>query len=324
MIEINTFAFIIPYFGRFNNYFPLFLLSCSYNKGFDFLLFTDDKTPYDYPDNVKVHYCNFSDIQALIRNKIGEESCIERPYKLCDYRPMYGWIFTEYLSGYKAWGYCDSDVVFGDISRFVEENDFDDYDKIGVLGHCTLFRNTDDINKAFMKPLRGKYRYKEIISTDKNNSFDEELKDSINNIFLENNLKIKEDVGTANLYMKTSNFRLTKYDFINNCYVTEKNKQAVFIWDKGKLIRYEMHKSGLVVKEYCYLHMQSRPMKVNIMLEDGIDCFKIIPNSFDALEVYPITSENFSCIKKKHFNLHYFRLRFKNLLIKLQRTLNGD
>ena len=39
---------IIPYFGKFNNYFELWLKSCEYNTDFDWLIFTDDKTNYQY------------------------------------------------------------------------------------------------------------------------------------------------------------------------------------------------------------------------------------------------------------------------------------
>lgn len=65
--------------------------------------------------------------------------------------------------------------------------------------------------------------------------------------------------------------------------------------------------------------MQSRPMKVRIAPQTSI--YKIIPNSFDSLEVYPITNDNFSKIKIKHFNLHYFRLRSRNLWIKTKKRL---
>lgn len=43
----NRVAFIIPYFGKFNNYFPLFLKSCEANADLcDWLIYTDDKTEY--------------------------------------------------------------------------------------------------------------------------------------------------------------------------------------------------------------------------------------------------------------------------------------
>ena len=50
---------ILPYFGKFNNYFNLFLKSCEKNPDFSWLIFTDDKSKYNYPENVRVEYMKF-------------------------------------------------------------------------------------------------------------------------------------------------------------------------------------------------------------------------------------------------------------------------
>ena len=47
-------VFILPYFGKFNNYFPLFLKSCEKNPTYNWLIFTDCKEKYNYPENVDV------------------------------------------------------------------------------------------------------------------------------------------------------------------------------------------------------------------------------------------------------------------------------
>lgn len=44
---------IIPYYGKFPDFFQLFLNSCKWNKGFNWLIFTDNEDKYIYPDNVK-------------------------------------------------------------------------------------------------------------------------------------------------------------------------------------------------------------------------------------------------------------------------------
>ena len=119
MNDLKLIGFIIPYFGRFNNYFQLFLNSCKYNTDCDWIIFTDDKRNFNYPDNVSVYYCSFDRIQNLFRSKFDFEIRIERPYKLCDFRPAYGYIFEEYLKGYKYWGYCDVDLIWGNIKHFI-------------------------------------------------------------------------------------------------------------------------------------------------------------------------------------------------------------
>lgn len=50
---------ILPYFGKFDSLFIFWLQSCAYNNTIDFLVITDDKTKYNYPQNVKVVYDTF-------------------------------------------------------------------------------------------------------------------------------------------------------------------------------------------------------------------------------------------------------------------------
>lgn len=63
--------------------------------------------------------------------------------------------------------------------------------------------------------------------------------------------------------------------------------------------------------------MQSRSMRVSDDLNYKL--YKIIPNSFDNLEVSKVTKANFESIKIKHFNMHYFKLRSHNLLLKIKK-----
>lgn len=91
-------CFIIPYFGKLPNYFPLFLKTCQYNTNFDWLVFTDDGTEYDYPQNVQRVEMTFSELKQKIQSKFDFPISLSTPYKLCDYKPAYGYIFEEYLA----------------------------------------------------------------------------------------------------------------------------------------------------------------------------------------------------------------------------------
>lgn len=314
-------AFIIPYFGHFNKYFPLYLKSCETNRDLcDWIIFTDDNTEYAYPENVKVHYTSFETMQNLIWSKLGKSCKCDKPYKLCDYRAAYGYLFDDYLGDYEYWGHCDSDLIWGRISHFLSDEILSSYDKIFDLGHCTIYRNTEKISRAFMFPLNGRKRYLEVYENEDNCSFDEEYDDSINNIFIEHGMKIYDDSFAANTYTKSSNFLLTKLNADKKTYSKEKRKNSVFVWDNGRLYRYVLVSGHLKRKEYMYIHFQSRPMKMDAeVLEKST--FKIIPNSFELLEEKIKDVDSFGRIKKKHFNLHYFRLRFKNLKIKMRRKM---
>ena len=66
-----------------------------------------------------------------------------------------------------------------------------------------------------------------------------------------------------------------------------------------------------------YIHLQKRKMTVDVNLNLDIP-FKIIPNRFEQLEVDLDNIQNkFSAVRKKYFNLQYFRIRLSNLKTKL-------
>ena len=94
-------CFIIPYFGKLPNYFPVFLKTCAFNKDYDWLIFSDDCSKYELPINVKIINLEFVDLKEKIKNKFKDfEIDLSYPYKLCDYKPAYGYIFEEYLKIY--------------------------------------------------------------------------------------------------------------------------------------------------------------------------------------------------------------------------------
>lgn len=317
-MQENKIVFIIPYFGKFRSYFQLFLNSCKYNENIAWLIFTDDYTKYDYPENVKVIYTTFEETKRLYQNKFDFKISLNKPYKLCDFKPAYGYIYEDYIKGYDFWGYCDTDVIFGQIRDFYTDNLLNKYDKLGFLGHCTLYRNNTNINRLFMSRINGKERYKEVFSSDKIFQFDEERKMSINTIFENSKYKYNFQEFHANIYIKSSSYRLTSYDLENNEYVVEKNKKAFFVFDNGKLERYIINKDGIEKKEYLYIHLQTRDMNIRT---DDFNYYKIIPNSFDKISKSDILNGNVKKIKIKHFNIHYIKLRSREIYLGIIRRI---
>ena len=106
-------AYIIPYFGRLRSDIELWLLSVKYNPTIDWILYTDDRTEYSYPPNVKVKYTTFEAIQCRIQSLFDFEVTLNTPYKLCDYKVAYGEAFADDLKDYDFWGYCDMDLMWG-------------------------------------------------------------------------------------------------------------------------------------------------------------------------------------------------------------------
>lgn len=250
-------AYIVPYFGKFPAHFKLFLLSCRCNPSVNWLIFTDDKTEYDYPDNVKVYYCSFDEIKERFQSNFDFDISLERPYKLCDFRPAYGEIFAQELEEYDFWGHCDLDQVWGDIRTFYTNEILSKNDKIGFNGHSVLYRNNEKINSIYKTEIEGNPSYTEIFSTDKGYAFDENMVDSI---FEKLEIPTFRKIVYANLAKYHKNFSLS--------WITPqdeyKNKNQVFVWEDGKLNRYYYHNGGVGTDEFMYLHYWCRPTTFKI------------------------------------------------------------
>jgi hypothetical protein len=49
------------------------------------------------------------------------------PYIMVEFKPALGHIFAEYLKGYSHWGYSDLDILFGDLPRFITQDELTDF-----------------------------------------------------------------------------------------------------------------------------------------------------------------------------------------------------
>jgi hypothetical protein len=46
---------------------------------------------------------------------------------MVEFKPALGHIFAEYLKGYSHWGYSDLDILFGDLPRFITQDELTDF-----------------------------------------------------------------------------------------------------------------------------------------------------------------------------------------------------
>ena len=91
------------------------------------------------------------------------------------------------------------------------------------------------------------------------------------------------------------------------------------MWNNGELQRYFVKNGIIEKKEYAYIHLQKRRMRTE---NTNYMRYKIIPNSFEDLEVKNIvTIQDYNKIRKYRPNFHYFRIRANNLKKKLDVSL---
>lgn len=309
-------CFIIPYFGKLPIYFQLFLNSCKLNPEYKWLLFTDDKTEYSYPENVKKISCTFSDFRNKIQNKIKFKINLEHPYKLCDYKPCYGYVFKEYFEDFMYWGYCDIDTLMGCLNNFLPQIINQNYDKIFCLGHMTLIKNTIECNQLFMKSVNGYSYYYEAFSSPNIMYFDEEFKGThnINHIFKYYNKKIFTKDLSLNFSIFYNQFHrvILQWDH-SPLYKIEEKSDTLCMWDNGHIFRYQVCEKKLIKEEFPYVHLQSRKMSLKLEKKLGMNLIKIVPNSFRNSEIDVISTPNdFYLIKRKYFCIHTFELKYKS------------
>ena len=86
------------------------------------MIVTDNKEPVpDKPDNVIIKYKTLEEVETTAAEKLGFPVKIATSYKLCDFKPAYGFLFPEILKEFKFWGHGDIDVIYGNIRKFISK-----------------------------------------------------------------------------------------------------------------------------------------------------------------------------------------------------------
>lgn len=306
-------AFILPYFGKFDSLFPLWLESCRYNADIDWLLFTDDRRDFHYPVNVKVHYMEFSELQERVQSLYDFPIALASPYRLCNFKPAYGEIFENYLGGYDAWGFCDNDMLYGDMLRNMPI-DFEQSKiplfKIGKYGHASFLTNTQESRHLY----RYADAYKIALGVARPLFFDEGTFQLI-----------LEKHGYKELPLHIADFmpRLKQHEVLEEPGREWMNNAHCFVWNKGILLRYFVNKQGRVDKEeYAYIHFLKRPMIVDL----DIDLSKplvIIPNRIMNMPLEQITPDFLKRVSRKGIFWQYWKnsLKPKNLIERFKNRL---
>lgn len=316
---MNTCCFVICYFGKLPSNLDLVLHTCAANPEYNWLLFTDDHTGYAYPTNFQVEYMTFSAMCDYIQNKFDFNIQLNNPRKLCDYKPAYGYLFSDYLVDYPFWGYCDLDQFFGALHDFIPLSFLDQYDKVFSLGHMTIFRNCNKMNNLFMTEYINTNavitNYKQVYQQSKGLCFDEWPINQVNINVLAEQEKIKIYCGypMIDVLPRRSYFIGSAFDVVTHQWLVQNNKYFVVYWKQGKIAIINQFKRDILWQEVCYVHIQKRNLKYVSGNETQLNQFLITPN-----KIIPMCGDDESTIIKfmifeqKMYSLfHIDEIRFK-------------
>ncbi|MCM1454287.1 MAG: hypothetical protein NC193_07130 [bacterium] len=168
-LSTERIAMLIPYFGKWPEWMPLYLYTCSRNPQIDFHYFTDCGEPEVTYPNTFFHSTSFDEYLVLVEQVVG----VRLPKiasKLCDVKPFYGLMHSDLLAEgkYTWWGFGDIDVAYGDLTPLTRLTSRKQLELITthikcVSGHFTLIRTDSSLNRI-MFPLESSL--KEIIEAE--------------------------------------------------------------------------------------------------------------------------------------------------------------
>lgn len=285
---------VTVYFGKLPVYFPLWVCSVKYNSSIDFIVYTDDDFDGSLPPNLQIKRLTLSGLKQRATAKLGLNVCLDRPYKCCDFKPVYGLIFEDDLKEYDYWGHCDIDLIFGDLKSFFLKNRLEKYDRFLTLGHLSLYRNTKEVNMRYEEG--GAFvDYETVFCSNNSYAFDEFT--GMTSIYMANHYSMFDKRIFLDISPTYHRFTIsTRYSLD----IKPKNyKYQTFFWENGKVFHIYLKGKKVFLKEYIYIHFQKRgPLKVNFdvvgdkaffITNNGFYEKKRLPNAKDimSLNEYP-------------------------------------
>ena len=252
---------VLPYFGEFKTYFPLFLRSCRENPAYNWLIITDQELPSaSLSDNIRVIHKTFTEFRQLIQSKFDFTISLDTPYKLCDFKPAYGYILDDLLSEFEYWGHCDCDLLFGRMAPILEPIFSVGFDKIFAAGHLTIYKNTLENNRRFMMPCRdGVVMYRIAFHHPEVFAFDEMFwARNVHTLFLEQGAHVFSTDLSFNVSVDSWEVRRKWFDQDDLRWKNSKTATSMLTWDNGSILSLDANDGRQ--REWLYLHLQGREM----------------------------------------------------------------
>lgn len=265
---------IIAQFGRLTSNFDLWLKSCEYNPEINFLVWSDISRE-NLPENVTWINKSFDEFKLLAREKLKLDIYLETPYDCCEFKTVYGIIFEDYLKDFEYWGYCDMDMIFGDLEYFFQKYDYRKYDKFLSKGHLTIYRNTEENNNRYMISGTPGKDYLSALTQEGITHFDE---DEINTIYKINGFPFFGEEIFADICRDYNRMRLNG---LHTDY-----KLQTFFWQNGKIFRaFYFHNAVgtnriINLEEFVYIHFSKRKMEAPQFDVKNTNAYYICPHGF--------------------------------------------
>lgn len=319
-----------------------FLQSCKDNPTIDFYVITDNdcgKYIRDKSSNIHFYETTFEEVKVRFQKLFSFKIALTRPYKLCDFRPVYGMVFHDVVQKYDFWGYCDCDLIFGNIRRFLTDDILNSNDYILGLGHFHIQRSSDVKFDKVLNSARTRdgYDYEYVFSHEKNFVLDElpygvpfaylslypeRFYSGFHPSFRDYDSLSNQFVEFVDMYNFAEEY---EKDYLNSMYFKfQKNipvwrrtlsgrikRNVIYVYTGGTLERLFINEKDSVENtEILYAHFFRRPLLVKTGVDDK---FIIVPNKIIEYK------NNITSSMLKHYNSRfvYFVLQTKKFTKKI-------
>ncbi|WP_417861547.1 DUF6625 family protein [Winogradskyella sediminis] len=311
---MKSIVLIVPYIGKWPLWFDAHLVSIAKNPSINWLFITDCAIPDVYPENVRFVPSTLESLNNKINDVLGVKVPLS-PRKLCDVRPAYGEIFQEYISDYDFWGFCDVDIIWGNIRGYVSDDILSNYDiissrKEAVAGHFTILKNNPEINSIYLSIPE----FKELLSLNKL-------------------MRIDEEAFTFHLKneKKHAKFKIWWEDYLmnhNNGKAHQEYCLDKWLWKEGKILEV---KNEEPINEVMYLHFINWKRTMKYSEVSYLDNPKQFYISYNGMHYITHTTFSKAFNEIKNFFDGYYRResrrikkrKFDKLLKRIRRKLKA-
>ena len=265
---------ISVYLGPLPRTFDFFLRTCAENPEVHFLLACDAAPAAGTPENVQFLPMTAPAFSELASHRLGLDLHLSHPRKLCDYKPLYGLLFAEYLEAAEFWGFCDLDVLWGDLSSWLSGAVLDEYDLITadarrVSGPFTILRNEQRLRAlATTHP-----DFESVIGSPAHHAFDE--------IHFDDVVKRMAAVGELRCLFAERGGRVPAMQNYGHDAVDAHPSRVPCTWDRGRLF---VHAHGA---ETMMLHLLGMTESLVLDTQDAFERDKWIVTR-DAILPWPL------------------------------------
>lgn len=264
----NRVALVSVWFGKEPACFSVWLKTAASNSGIDFVVICDFEPTLPPPANVRMVRETKSEYSAKVSRACGSPFSLGNPYKLCDQKLLIFRLYSDLLTGYEWFGYCDLDIVWGDLSLDLTPTALETLDKIGLNAHCSLWRLSRF--EAFLNDVAGLADSRKLLDRTRNYALDEHS-------------------GLQQLFAKCPRVQLFRHDLnLHPCQGKlvpldwyHRGSDTIY-WERGRLFWREYTPLGYYETEHSYLHMQRNGFAVDVGSVQAADLFVLSPNRIFA------------------------------------------